>query len=330
MTKRKKGFKKNRAWELDALRGLAILLVVWDHIMLDAAVIFRDNWVDAGRTALIKFSDFALSYHESALRFYGWPVFVFLFFIISGICTTFSRNNFKRAIKISIVALLVSLVTYVLDITALKDSGFSVFIKFGVLHCFALCTWFFAIMDFLVNIFSPEKKLKKRAISELSDGFNDEEKKSADYRYKLAKLIEDKKEEPSFKSKMMYFYITKITLWSVVTIITFVLHDKFNIPFIDVLKGYGMPALDTTKITGMFIYTTSWWTADYFPLLPYFCFFMLGATIGVLLYRNKKSLLPMLDGKWHYFLTYPGKYSIFYYLGSQIIAYGLFALITFT
>ena len=37
MTKRANGMEKMsgkvRAWELDALRGLAILLVVWDHTM---------------------------------------------------------------------------------------------------------------------------------------------------------------------------------------------------------------------------------------------------------------------------------------------------------
>ena len=32
---------RQRAWELDALRGFAIILVVWDHTMYDLAAMFN-------------------------------------------------------------------------------------------------------------------------------------------------------------------------------------------------------------------------------------------------------------------------------------------------
>ena len=103
---------KVRAWELDALRGLAILGVVWDHTMFDLAYMFRYEWQALGADGLLKMSDFARTYHEGLLRVFGWPVFVFIFFFVSGICTTFSRNNAWRGLKLAIVAVCVSLVTY--------------------------------------------------------------------------------------------------------------------------------------------------------------------------------------------------------------------------
>ena len=49
--------------------------------------------VCALKEGLLKAGEFARTYHEGLLRVLGWPVFVFIFFFVSGICTTFSRNK---------------------------------------------------------------------------------------------------------------------------------------------------------------------------------------------------------------------------------------------
>ena len=68
-----------RAWELDALRGLAILSVVWDHVMYDLAYMFYYEWQYLGADGLLKASEFARTYHDGFLRVLGWPFFVFIF-----------------------------------------------------------------------------------------------------------------------------------------------------------------------------------------------------------------------------------------------------------
>lgn len=68
---------------------------------------------------------------------------------------------------------------------------------------------------------------------------------------------------------------------------------------------------------------------DYFPLLPNFGYFLLGAVVGRTLYRSKQSLLPRLDPKMPVFrfLIGCGKYSLWIYLLHQPVLTVLFTLI---
>ena len=60
-------------------------------------------------------------------------------------------------------------------------------------------------------------------------------------------------------------------------------------------------------------------SADYFPLLPHLGFFLLGAVLGRLLYRNKQSLFPNVDPQKGFirFLTGCGRLSLPIYLLHQ-------------
>ena len=44
--------KKQRAWEIDFLRGFAIIMVVWDHTLFDLGYIFGDYWMSSGYAGL--------------------------------------------------------------------------------------------------------------------------------------------------------------------------------------------------------------------------------------------------------------------------------------
>ena len=73
-------------------------------------------------------------------------------------------------------------------------------------------------------------------------------------------------------------------------------------------------------------------SSDYFPLLPYFGFFLIGSAIGKSVYRKKETLLPKVNEKNPIirFFLFCGKHSLWIYLLHQPILSGIFYLITTT
>ena len=69
----------------------------------------------------------------------------------------------------------------------------------------------------------------------------------------------------------------------------------------------------------------SYSSADYFPLLPYLGFFLLGAVLGRLLYAKKESLLPQWETIWVFrALRWCGRHSLILYLLHQPLLMLLF------
>ena len=69
----------------------------------------------------------------------------------------------------------------------------------------------------------------------------------------------------------------------------------------------------------------SYSSADYFPLLPYLGFFLLGAVLGRLLYAKKESLLPQGETIWVFrALRWCGRHSLILYLLHQPLLMLLF------
>ncbi len=80
----------------------------------------------------------------------------------------------------------------------------------------------------------------------------------------------------------------------------------------------------------LFGLTPRWFvTSDYFPLLPYLGFFLLGAVLGRTLYRNKKTLLPKVNADMGIirFFRFCGKQSLWIYLLHQPVLNGICWLI---
>ncbi len=70
-------------------------------------------------------------------------------------------------------------------------------------------------------------------------------------------------------------------------------------------------------------------SADYFPLLPYWGFFLLGAALGKTVYRRKESIFPKVNTN-HIlirFFSFCGRQSLWLYLLHQPILSGIFYLI---
>ena len=81
--------------------------------------------------------------------------FVFIFLFVSGICCSFSKNNFLRAAKTAVVAALFSAVFWVVSILLQSE----MYVFFNVLHLLTLGTLAYAVLSFL------EQKKRLRGVN---------------------------------------------------------------------------------------------------------------------------------------------------------------------
>ncbi len=278
--------KKTRIWELDFIRGFAIVMVVIDHAMYDFAYMFS-GWKTSSNAFLNSLQQIGYAYMNGPTRAFWRPSFLFLFFFVSGVCTAFSRDNLIRGLRLFAVAALLSVVTYFAQDLLRQNC----FILLGVLHCLALITIGYAISDYIFRFFAfLTEKIARKRFSE--------------------------------HAKKIVFSVALLAL----SITFFIINKRYNVPIIEVFSSAKTIAYNNDW-RGLFFYEDSWWTADYFPLFPYISFFFLGASVSYLLYRKKKSLFPALDGKWHYVFSYPGRYSLWIYLGGQVVVIGFCLLL---
>lgn len=61
--------------------------------------------------------------------------------------------------------------------------------------------------------------------------------------------------------------------------------------------------------------------ADSYGILPYTGFYLIGAFLGEVLYKKKKTLLPILDKAWQKPVSFVGRNAIWVYLGHQVLVF---------
>ena len=104
---------------MDALRGLAVCLMVLHHFLYDLCAFLGAPWWLFTNPVF------------DMLHYFFAGLFIFL----SGISSDFSRSNLKRGAKAMALALGITLVTYFMNMT----------IVFGVLHLLASCMLLFGL-----------------------------------------------------------------------------------------------------------------------------------------------------------------------------------------
>lgn len=104
---------EKRAWEIDYLRGIAIILMILFHLIFD----------------LTEFYNHSIPY-LSGFWYYEGKMAAILFIFVSGISSNFSERNLQRGVKVFGFGMLLSVVTF---IPFPQD-----FIKFGILHFFGI------------------------------------------------------------------------------------------------------------------------------------------------------------------------------------------------
>lgn len=132
-----------RIWELDFLRGFAIILMCIDHLMYDLAYVFSDVWREQGGAAAV-IARFACHWWDHGGTWIGRTrdvvqiVALCVFFGLCGGSTIFSRDNLSRAMKTFLAAAVITLGTYFAAMLEIIDP--SEIITFGVLHMLSFAT----------------------------------------------------------------------------------------------------------------------------------------------------------------------------------------------
>lgn len=146
--------KRNRIWEIDFLRGVCVILMILDHLAILLGSYFGNQWYGFGfvrRGVGDAFTTFCYNWingSASSVRDVIHPIVLFIFFSISGISCTFSRNNAKRGFQLLAVALIYTLGSYI----AQNQMGISgVFVAFGVLDFLAVSMLLYALISFLTR-----------------------------------------------------------------------------------------------------------------------------------------------------------------------------------
>ncbi|MDD3865404.1 MAG: heparan-alpha-glucosaminide N-acetyltransferase domain-containing protein [Candidatus Izemoplasmatales bacterium] len=253
---------KNRVWELDFLRGFAIIMMVFDHLLYDLASMpaWFSNYTAINNEAMQSVVRFGQDYWASGLRGIGHHVFIAIFLLVSGISFTFSRSNWKRGVKFLAVALAISGTTILIE----AISNLNIGIYFGIIHMFASSILIIALLR---KIWNNDIFILILGASVIILGL------SFEY-YHLASLEE----------------LSIANFWELIV----------------GTKSYG---------------------ADSFGIVPYVGIIMLGTVIGNVFYKNRVSLLPQLDGKWHGVFSFTGRHSFLIFLLHQIVIFGLVILL---
>ena len=109
------GREKYRFWELDFVRGLCVLLMVFDHCMYCFWDVIPSVNKMLGTNFLSELAPLASKYWVSPFRNNIRLLVITAFFIICGISCTLTRGNFRRFIPLAIVAGGITAVTTVID-----------------------------------------------------------------------------------------------------------------------------------------------------------------------------------------------------------------------
>lgn len=136
----------NRVWEIDFIRGFAVLLMVFDHLMFLISDIFGPAWkyADFNNIAVLEnFYSFANNYTYGELRAAVEPYIANLFILICGLSSNLSKNNFKRGYLLLLFSFVLSLLSYYF----VNDW----FIHFGVISALSFSILIYEFINRLVN-----------------------------------------------------------------------------------------------------------------------------------------------------------------------------------
>jgi len=304
--------KKKRIWEIDFIRGLCVILMIFDHFMYDIWD-FGNTWRNAGMYTA------GYGYWFSDYRGIIRPIVLFFFFFIAGISCCFSKSNFTRALQAIAFAYCISVVGSFLGLF------FEFNIMFGALHALGFSMLIYAVLD----------TFDKSIYSKLAVG--------------LCIMIMYILMEQNLYPYLATIGVCAAIAGCLIIIISVLTKQKIHSEFvitglIIIVTGILMVIIYTVTrhsvsfelpsnfqwlndvMSGQYA-TSGFSSTDYFPLIPWTGIFLLGSVFGRLFYKERKSLLPKLDAKYTKPVEYVGRHALFVYILHQVIIFGMFVVV---
>ncbi len=220
-----------RIWEIDFLRGLSIILVVCYHLLYDLGEF-------VGVKRFFGFSTDLSTVAWTAAQYF----FAGLFIVLSGTSSTLSRSNLRRGLRLLVVSIAVTAVTYIFDPSSA--------VWFGILQLLAISILIYGAA------FEKAKPVTCASWGVFVLGFGG-----------ALRLLK--------RSMTIRF---------------------------DWLLPFG-------------IHSPGYSSFDYFPLIPWFGIFLIGAALGKSIYAPRLSLLPW--GLPQTFVNAAGRHSLLIYIVHQ-------------
>lgn len=287
MTRRFCGRARERFWEIDFLRGLCVVLMIFDHFMYCLFDILP------AVNGMFGTHLFEQSY-ALARQWWNWDVrvnvrliVVALFFLLCGISCTLTRGNFRRSIPLALVAAGISYVTALLEGTGLGQH-----VIFGVIHMLACGIFLYAVFD----------EFALAAGSFLGEGRNRRIAKGALRLLPGAAGI-------AFLAWLFGAGYAELRA----------LNGQWEIHSLYGLSG-ATEAEKTFASTFLYIRGFLPDSGDYFPILPWAAVVLAGGILGRLIYHtDAKYALAPLDGAWNRGVCFLGRHAAVLYIAHMVV-----------
>ncbi|NMA36212.1 MAG: DUF1624 domain-containing protein [Clostridiaceae bacterium] len=301
--------KRERIPEIDFLRGLALLLMVWHHAMYDVRYIFG---IDA----------FAF---QDSYWFYriGRPIVLALFLLVSGISTRFSGNNLKRGLRMLLFAVIATVLTAIVEVI----TNWMGVIFFNVFHVIALSTLCYVLIEHLfigryraspdgildVELSErPERKPGRPVMNGILDVELSERLERKPGRSVMNGILDVERQKAKMIGFLIGFGAFAVAIGYVIAPI---LPNVTRNPLFVIL---GSPVAGVQ-------------TLDQLPLFPYLGYFLLGSAIGQTLYASGEPFWKGERGLFHTVgrpIRFMGRHALFVYLFHQPVLLSLLWLLS--
>lgn len=268
-----------RFWELDFLRGLCVLLMIFDHFMFCIWGVMPMVNEILGTSVLESAAAFAERYWDSAFRHTARFLVLCVFFGLCGVSCTLSKNNFKRALPIAGLAVFINIASAVIE----EYFGGGMTVVFGVLHMLSASVLIFALLDLLVTAL-----VRAFGIGETGES-----------------VLRFLRARSAWCSPRCIFpcgaSFPAVNGWQVVGTVS-ASGDRLK----DMILGIFVEMPQSPYLMH----------ADYFPLLPWGAFVLIGSLFGRGIYHTyAKNALKRLNGPWNAGFCFLGRHAALFYLG---------------